>query len=349
MDPAGHGAPDPEQAHSSAEFVAQMQALKEWSGLTYRELTSRAEAVGDVLPRSTVANMLSRSTVPREELVAAFVRACGCGPGVSDSWLRVRKELTRRERQSVELPDFGVGDGVGDGVGEGVGVSVGDVEPGPGTHEPEPPRRTWRRTRALWPAAVVALGAAAVAVTLAFLVPEDDKGDDKRDDKRGERHAAVVAPAPGPGPVQIRAVRTGLCLAERPEQESGQVYEAPCSDTAIPRYSLQQLGAGTWRILSDHPEFGPGCMGARDSTPAGDASLEDKLCGRRGPAETFRFEPVGDPVRGYRMRLEHLQLCLGVPPTGPDRLWAEVLQAACAVDDEGQLFSFDPDRTAGAG
>ena len=87
-----------------------MQALKDWSGLTYRELTARADAVGDVLPRSTVANMLSRTTVPREELVAAFVRACGCGPGATETWLRVRKELTRRERQSVEVPEYGVGD-----------------------------------------------------------------------------------------------------------------------------------------------------------------------------------------------------------------------------------------------
>ncbi|WP_326655405.1 hypothetical protein [Streptomyces sp. NBC_01750] len=86
-----------------------MQELKDWSGLTYRELTARAEAAGDVLPRSTVANMLSRSTVPREELVAAFVRACGCGPGATESWLRVRKELTRRERQAVEVPGFGTG------------------------------------------------------------------------------------------------------------------------------------------------------------------------------------------------------------------------------------------------
>ncbi|MGW3626718.1 helix-turn-helix domain-containing protein [Streptomyces sp. NPDC000880] len=134
MDSDGPAAPDPEQAQSSVEFVAQMQALKDWSGLTYRELTARADAVGDILPRSTVANMFSRSTVPREELVAAFVRACGCGPGTTETWLRVRKELGRRERQSVEVPQY----------------AVGEPEPGPGTEEfaspepwPEPSRRPW--------------------------------------------------------------------------------------------------------------------------------------------------------------------------------------------------------------
>ncbi|GGT29930.1 hypothetical protein GCM10010271_37410 [Streptomyces kurssanovii] len=77
MDVAESGAPDPERVRDPAGFVAAMQALKDRSGLTYRELTSRAEAVGDVLPRSTVANMLGRTTLPREELVAAFVRAAG--------------------------------------------------------------------------------------------------------------------------------------------------------------------------------------------------------------------------------------------------------------------------------
>ncbi|MEU5976116.1 helix-turn-helix domain-containing protein [Streptomyces sp. NPDC047315] len=89
--------------------MARLHALKEWSGLTYRELAQRAGAVGDVLPRSTVANMLSRSTLPREELVVAFVRACGSGPDGIDSWLRVRKELARRERQSTEVPEYGAG------------------------------------------------------------------------------------------------------------------------------------------------------------------------------------------------------------------------------------------------
>lgn len=205
MDPAGHGAPDPEQAHSSAEFIARMQALKDWSGLTYRELTSRAEAVGDVLPRSTVANMLGRSTVPREELVAAFVRACGCGPGATDTWLRVRKELTRRERQAVEVPDFGSGDSVGDHHAVEADAGTDEAEP------PEPSRRSWL-SRAVLAAAVVALGVAALSVVL--LMAEDDK------QPTVERHAPVVAPAPGP--VQIRAVRTGLCLAEQPEKDSGQ-------------------------------------------------------------------------------------------------------------------------------
>ncbi|MEU9608769.1 helix-turn-helix transcriptional regulator [Streptomyces sp. NPDC048057] len=121
MDAGRRSAPDPEDARTAAEFVARLHALKDWSGLTYRELAQRASAVGDVLPRSTVANMLSRSTLPREELVVSFVRACGCGPDGIDSWMRVRKELARRERQSTEVPEYGAG-----GAAAGGAVAVGE-------------------------------------------------------------------------------------------------------------------------------------------------------------------------------------------------------------------------------
>ncbi|AUA11141.1 hypothetical protein GTZ89_03955 [Streptomyces sp. SID8382] len=89
-------APDPRRARSANEFITALQALKDWSRLTYRELSARADAVGDVLPRSTVANMLGRATLPREELVAAFVRACGVGPAELTVWLAVRKDLATR-------------------------------------------------------------------------------------------------------------------------------------------------------------------------------------------------------------------------------------------------------------
>ncbi|MEV6393290.1 hypothetical protein AB0M39_00620 [Streptomyces sp. NPDC051907] len=353
MGPAGNGAPDPEQAHTPAEFVAGLQALKDWSGLPYRELSSRAEAVGDVLPRSTVANMLSRATLPREELVAAFVRACGCDPGAVDAWLRVRKELTRRERQSDEgpgapleaadpedddrTPERPAPESQARDSQARESQAPGGRAPGPEPADPvaAPPRRSWP-ARLVLPAAAV-LGATAAAVTAVVLLADDDD--------RGEaRRGAVVAPAPGQ--VRIRDVGTGLCLAERSAQDGGQVYEAPCSVTAVPRYSLERLErperreGDSWRILSDHPDFGPGCMGARMASASGDASLEDGLCGKRGPAETFWLEPVGKPVKGYRIRLQEKRLCLGVPP-GVGRPWTEVRQTACTPDGEGQLFSFD--------
>ncbi|MFC8295307.1 helix-turn-helix domain-containing protein [Streptomyces sp. NPDC057242] len=95
MTPGEH-APDPRGARSPAEFLARLRALKDWSGLTYGELSARAEARGDVLPRSTVANMLSRAALPREDLLTAFVRACGAGPAAPDRWRTARRELAER-------------------------------------------------------------------------------------------------------------------------------------------------------------------------------------------------------------------------------------------------------------
>ncbi|CAL9307112.1 helix-turn-helix domain-containing protein [Streptomyces sp. SudanB25_2051] len=101
----GERAPGPRDVHDPAGFVARLQELKDWSGLTYRELTARAEAVGDSLPRSTVANMLSRATLPREELLVAFVRACGAGPDETERWLAARKHLAaRRTHQPAPVP-----------------------------------------------------------------------------------------------------------------------------------------------------------------------------------------------------------------------------------------------------
>ncbi|MFF3242990.1 RICIN domain-containing protein [Streptomyces sp. NPDC002870] len=349
MDSDGPAAPDPEQARSSAEFVAQMQALKDWSGLTYRELTARADAVGDVLPRSTVANMLSRSTVPREELVAAFVRACGCGPGTAETWLRVRKELSRRERPSAEVPEYAVGEpapAAGPGTEPGPGPAAG---PGPGAEEsgpPEPPRRPWL-ARALLPTVVVALGGVALAVTLASF--DSDEREKKQSTEPGSSRPASAQPGssqpgtlqPGPlrpGPVRIRAVHSGLCLAEEGGQ-NGQLYQQPCSPDTTPRFSLKGLEPA-WRIVTFHRTFGEGCTGVKEKSMEVGAPVEDQECGKRGPAEAFRLEPVGKPVRGYRMRPLHSDLCAGVPEAATQP-GAEIRQLTCTKDAKGQLFAFD--------
>lgn len=308
----GEPAPDPREARDPAAFVARLQALKDWSGLTYRELSSRAEAAGDSLPRSTVANMLSRTTVPREELVMAFVRACGAAPGKLENWLAVRKELAVRG-----------GHGGADG-----GADRGT----PGDASPPPEASRWR---VLVPvAAVVTLVLAALTV-VAFL-----RGDEARH-VPGAR-AATPAAAPEAGPVDVRAVHSGLCLNERPGQRSGQVYQVPCAGAVVPRYSLVPLDGGLWRLRSDHPDYGPGCAGLPvEAGPPEGAPLVDQECGRRGAREAFRIESAGG--EGYRIRSAHSGLCLGVPDASAAP-WTEVVQGACDEGGRGQLFSFDRRR-----
>ncbi|MER7106691.1 helix-turn-helix domain-containing protein [Streptomyces sp. NPDC000229] len=312
----GEQAPDPREARDPAGFVAQLRALKDWSGLTHRELSARAEAVGDALPPSAVANMLARTAVPREELLGTFVRACGAGPEALESWLAVRKELALRgpyggtEGPAVSWPGAGHHDDPGAAPHEGPGDEAGGGA------------SWWRRM-------VVPVLAGAALVVTAFTVVVFVRGDDA-----GHR-------LPEEGPVDIRAVHSGLCLNERRGQRSGQVYQVPCAGAVVPRYSLVPLDGGLWRLRSDHPDHGPGCSGIPvEAVEQDGAPLVDQECGKRGPREAFRIEPVDGSAKGYRVRSAHSGLCLEVRDASREP-WTDVVQRACDDGGAGQLFSFD--------
>ncbi|MFE7030668.1 hypothetical protein ACFU9Y_10175 [Streptomyces sp. NPDC057621] len=74
----------------AAAFVAALRRLKAWSGLSYRRLERHAADAGHCLPYSTAATMLGRERLPREELVAAFVAACGIRGDEAEAWLDAR-------------------------------------------------------------------------------------------------------------------------------------------------------------------------------------------------------------------------------------------------------------------
>jgi hypothetical protein len=80
-------------ATDEPEFVAELRRLKAWSGHSFRELERRASAAGDVLPHSTVATMLAKSRLPRAELVAAFVKACGLEENDVAQWVAARAAI----------------------------------------------------------------------------------------------------------------------------------------------------------------------------------------------------------------------------------------------------------------
>lgn len=86
--------PCPDGVSDPRSFVDRMRALKAWSGLTYREIAVHAHRNGDTLPPSTLAAVLGRATLPREDVVRAFVRVCG-GKDEMDAWLRARSEIAR--------------------------------------------------------------------------------------------------------------------------------------------------------------------------------------------------------------------------------------------------------------
>ncbi|MEU7664508.1 hypothetical protein [Streptomyces lincolnensis] len=76
-----------------AAFVAALRRLKAWSGLSYRSLERRAADAGHALPYSTAATMLGRDRLPRAELVAAFVAACGLRGAEAEAWVDARTRI----------------------------------------------------------------------------------------------------------------------------------------------------------------------------------------------------------------------------------------------------------------
>ncbi|MFF5422962.1 MULTISPECIES: RICIN domain-containing protein [unclassified Streptomyces] len=342
---SGERAPDPREARSTTEFLARLQALKDWSGLTYRELSARAGERGDVLPRSTVANMLARATLPREELLTVFVRACGAPSGALEDWVAVRKELAVRgvyeprpqEPPAADAPGAREDSGTSEAregptpeTGE-AGAAVKTGESG-GTGEGAAPARA-RMARVLVGAVALA-GLVLAALSVITFV---------RDGGGAHPPRSGPGPAPAAGDVTIRVVGPDLCLGERRGTRSGQIHQLPCAEVEVPRYSLKDLGGGRWRIVSDHADLGIGCSGIPSGGRIPDAAFEDSECGDPSRVESFTLEPYGSPVRGHRIVPAGSATPGSCVTVVGDRTaaGARLAQAPCAPGAAGQLFAFD--------
>ncbi|MCX2181765.1 hypothetical protein KV205_14665 [Streptomyces sp. SKN60] len=334
----GAQAPDPRSARTPADFVAHLRRLKTRSGLTYRELSARATALGEVLPRSTVANMLSRATLPREELLAVFVRACGAGAEEAAEWEAVRRELAvgageageeeaRAEAPGAEAPVWPGGAEPEEGREAGPEADLGpeleseseperesELEPGPGGR---------RRLGLVGVIGVAGLVLAAVSVVA--LVRDGTPA-----------HGG----GPPEGPVTIRAVDSGLCLGERRGDRSGQVRQLACADAGVPRYSLKRLADAHWRLVTAHPDYGPGCSGLPSGGRIPDAALEDSECGDPTRIESFTLTPHGTGYRIAPADSATPDTCITVTDA-PGGEGAPLTQAPCRADAKGQLFAFE--------
>jgi hypothetical protein len=91
--PGDAGRPDPAAAVTAGEFVEALRRLKRWSGMGYRQLAKHAAGAGYALPRSTLTVALNRGTLPREELVVASVRTCGCDEDTVARWIGARRRI----------------------------------------------------------------------------------------------------------------------------------------------------------------------------------------------------------------------------------------------------------------
>lgn len=96
--------PRPCEAGSPAELVAMMRKLKALAGLSFRQVEAKAEASGAYLPHSTLVSSLNRTTLPREEILVAFVRACGADDSQVAEWVAARRRLALATATVPESP-----------------------------------------------------------------------------------------------------------------------------------------------------------------------------------------------------------------------------------------------------
>jgi hypothetical protein len=97
------GVPCPDHVTTAAEFMGALRNLRAWANLTYRELESRATQAGDRLPRGTIASAMSRGVMPREQTIAAFVRACGGDRTAVEVWIAARKRIAAADQAVGDL------------------------------------------------------------------------------------------------------------------------------------------------------------------------------------------------------------------------------------------------------
>ncbi|NYI08210.1 XRE family transcriptional regulator [Allostreptomyces psammosilenae] len=313
----------PEQAGNTAEFVALLRELKARSGLSYRQLEEAATRHGEVLARSTIADTLRREALPRPEVLAAFVRACGVDGDRLRAWLDARSRLA-----------------LADDPAPGTAPPPPAEEPSPPPLEPAPPRAPGRRTAGRGRRRVSPLVLAGAALALLVL------GGAVVWLVRGALTAPSTAGAVFPdGEVEIRpAGAPELCLTEGRERDgrydSAVAVQRPCAEAVPPRTRLHGIGDGRHHIQWDHPEHGLGCLTAlADGAAAGLFEPRDDCSGDH-PDQRFRFEPLAGPDGAYRIRVGQGDRCVGIRD-GERTAGAEAVQEPCA-DSAAQRFLVVP-------
>ncbi|MFI8307460.1 helix-turn-helix domain-containing protein [Streptomyces sp. NPDC085927] len=358
------GGLEPGEARTPAEYVGLLRRLKENSGLTYRQLEERAAERGDVLARSTLADVLRRDALPRAEVVAALVRACGPEEDVAE-WLTARQRLAERERLAGEERPEASGAGHAP---ESDGVLDADRVPGTG-RAPEGEASGGGRTRAAPLVPLVALASLGTVVLLVIaavvLLPDDERtGDSKGGGSEASMNPAATPVAAGPTPGWSRLRPVGaptLCLTEGEARVDGDTkavaVQRPCTEAVPPRTYLQRESNGLYVIKWDHPDNGPGCLTVLDGGPF-HGMLEPwpwKACRGGSTAQRFHIERApGGGTDHWRLRpaQDAEPLCVGIRESaedpdgsqGSDKAGAVAVAQRCTVQDaNGQVFIIEPE------
>jgi hypothetical protein len=308
----------PESARDVAEFSALLRSLKKNSGRTLRQLEEEAAECGGVLPRSTVADMLRRDALPRPELLAVFVRACGDGQHLAE-WLSTRERLAVGPYLDMEPTDPAVRSAV---------ASSGVEAPAPPPSAPPPSGRPKRWLAAAATAVTVVTIAVIVTVVL-------------------DRPSGPPA-LPSDGWYLLRPGHTAdrdLCVGEGRERNKRTdrplAVQRPCKEL-VPDTYLEAVGHGVYLIKWRHPEEGWGCLSVDEASLNDDMLLAPRNC-TSAADQRFLFQPVSVPVpNGFVLRPVHSGKCVGLlgGPADVDA-GAELSQATCSGQAD-QVFLLEP-------
>ncbi|MFI6780462.1 helix-turn-helix domain-containing protein [Micromonospora sp. NPDC050276] len=322
----------PDDASDPAEFVEMLRQLKDRSGLTYRQLEQRAASAGDVLARSTAADILRRSTLPRPEVVAAFVRACGADDQV-ETWLRARHRLAAGQ--------FAPPSPASDQPPVDAVTAVAPERSGPA-------RPRWFARPA--PLALLVVAALLAALGVGFWIElrdnEQRTAAQLTDPTVSAGVSARPSSTPSAGRSQIRPARSpDLCLTEG-RDDTGQytkeiAVQRPCTQATPPDTSLEPVSDGAYFIKWFHPVLGKGCLTVREEDP-GRNLLEpwnEDDCSASRPMQVFRFEPTGATPGAYRIRPDRTDLCVGLRDDDRDASAAALVEPCTGGAD--QVFLVD--------
>jgi exopolysaccharide biosynthesis polyprenyl glycosylphosphotransferase len=95
--PSAPPVPNPGEVKNAAGLVSMLQDLRLWAGdPSLSELNKRAGG-HNLLPPSTVSDMLRSQRLPRLELLSAFVHACGLDDAQAAAWERSWAELREQD------------------------------------------------------------------------------------------------------------------------------------------------------------------------------------------------------------------------------------------------------------
>jgi hypothetical protein len=281
----------PYEARDAAGFIHLMRQLKERSGLTYRELEERAARSGDVLARSTLADILRRTSLPRADVLTAFVRACGDERRVG-AWLDARDRIAAAAAAAPAVS------------GPEAAEAHGQIEESTG------PRRRWAEGRKLVLAASLTLLTIALLALGAWGLLPGSSGD-----SGAPAAAATPSRTSGGGWVTIRPISTPeLCLTDGRDRDGAYgravAVQLLCSRATVPRTYLEPAGEDLYRIQWHHPQHGKGCLAIMRSGPVKGMLEPREDCGQ---ATLFHVEAT--TVKGaddVRLSPAGSSRCIGI-------------------------------------